>query len=285
MFKPIQNKGKMVTRKEALIYTLCAGLPFGATLTCMGMQDEDEAPKITIEQGEQPKEHKEKELKLKESPDCDKFFIDEEYAQFPYAKVYGYVIQEEDPRNVKRFQREVVEEFNDCDEADVYKKVTPDLVTDRGLHRLRKIVPGKKVLLLVDVKGAKTKPEIRQLPDLTEKNYKKEVVDSDIPVVVEVHAWWCAPCKKLEMMIERNLMPKYDGKVGFAKIEHYGMNGEGDLGSEGRLRRKAIAKHTPADIDSYPALIFVDGGRVKHVHRGKIEEGELSDLIDKTFGL
>ena len=53
---------------------------------------------------------------------------------------------------------------------------------------------------------------------VTEANFEAQVLKSEIPVVVDFWAEWCAPCKLLEPIIDQ-LADEYEGKVKFAKID------------------------------------------------------------------
>ncbi len=48
-------------------------------------------------------------------------------------------------------------------------------------------------------------------------SFKEKVLNASMPVVVDVWAPWCKPCKKIEPVIER-LSDKFDGQVLFAKL-------------------------------------------------------------------
>jgi len=58
---------------------------------------------------------------------------------------------------------------------------------------------------------------------LTSENFEREVLQSDIPVVVDFWAAWCGPCRMVAPVIEE-LAQEYAGKVKFAKlnVDDYG---------------------------------------------------------------
>ncbi len=52
---------------------------------------------------------------------------------------------------------------------------------------------------------------------LTSENFEKEVMGSDIPVLVDFWAAWCGPCRMLAPVIEE-IAKEYDGKVKVGKV-------------------------------------------------------------------
>jgi len=54
--------------------------------------------------------------------------------------------------------------------------------------------------------------------ELTQENYEKEVIQSDLPVLVDFWGIRCARCMTLMPAVEK-LAGEYDGKVKFGKVD------------------------------------------------------------------
>lgn len=59
--------------------------------------------------------------------------------------------------------------------------------------------------------------ESKPLLHLQGKDFDKEVLQSDLPTVVDFYADWCGPCRMVSPVIE-SLSEEYVGKVKFVKI-------------------------------------------------------------------
>lgn len=53
--------------------------------------------------------------------------------------------------------------------------------------------------------------------ELNEKNFDEEVLQSDIPVMVDFWAAWCGPCRMLAPVVEQ-LAEDFEGRVKVAKL-------------------------------------------------------------------
>ena len=54
--------------------------------------------------------------------------------------------------------------------------------------------------------------------EITDATFLDEVVNSDVPVVIDFWAEWCGPCKMIAPIVEE-LAGEYEGKVKFAKMD------------------------------------------------------------------
>ncbi len=53
---------------------------------------------------------------------------------------------------------------------------------------------------------------------VTDQTFEAEVVNSDLPVLVDFWADWCQPCKMIAPIVDE-LSDEYDGKVKFTKVD------------------------------------------------------------------
>ncbi len=53
---------------------------------------------------------------------------------------------------------------------------------------------------------------------VTDDNFEKEVLQSDIPVLVDFWAEWCVPCKMVEPVVDQ-IAQEYAGKLKIGKVD------------------------------------------------------------------
>jgi thioredoxin 1 len=53
---------------------------------------------------------------------------------------------------------------------------------------------------------------------VTDDNFDREVLQSDIPVLVDFWAEWCVPCKMVEPVVDQ-IAQEYEGKLKIGKVD------------------------------------------------------------------
>jgi thioredoxin 1 len=98
--------------------------------------------------------------------------------------------------------------------------------------------------------------------DVTDAEFEKEVLQSEIPVLVDFWAAWCGPCRALAPVVDE-LAKQYNGKLKVAKMD---------------VDRNNI---TPGKygIRGIPALLLFKGGKVAEQIVGFVPK----DTIDKSI--
>ncbi len=108
--------------------------------------------------------------------------------------------------------------------------------------------------------------------ELTNANWQKEVVESDIPVFVDFTASWCPPCRMFAPTVN-SLADRYKGKIKVAKF---------DVGDQSMNKARDITARY--GIKAIPhVLIFKGGERPYHEFRGLTPEDELAEVFDKLL--
>jgi thioredoxin 1 len=57
---------------------------------------------------------------------------------------------------------------------------------------------------------------MKNIVELTENTFEREVLQAGLPVVVDFYAPWCGPCKMIAPLLEQ-LAADFDGKLKFTK--------------------------------------------------------------------
>jgi thioredoxin 1 len=98
---------------------------------------------------------------------------------------------------------------------------------------------------------------------LTKENFKAEVLESKVPVLVDFWASWCAPCRMVGPMVEQ-IADEYLGK---AKVGKVNTEEQPDLAGE-------------YGVISLPTLIFFKGGKPVDQVIGALPKTAISKKMD-----
>lgn len=101
---------------------------------------------------------------------------------------------------------------------------------------------------------------------ITSMNYKTEVENSPVPVLLDFWAEWCGPCRMLAPELAA-AAEKYDGKIKVGKV---------NVDDESRLATKF-------GVVSIPMLVVIKGGKIVKTSVGYCTSDEISQLVDSVL--
>ena len=96
----------------------------------------------------------------------------------------------------------------------------------------------------------------------TSENFEEEVLKSGVPVLVDMFATWCGPCKMMAPVIAQ-LAQEYEGKVKVGKLD---IDENSDI----------VAQYK---IMSVPTFLVIKDGEVKAKLIGAVSKEELEEAI------
>ena len=104
------------------------------------------------------------------------------------------------------------------------------------------------------------------LVQISDKTFASEVLNSDLPVLVEFWATWCGPCRSISPIVEQ-LATEFSGKVKVTKLN---------------------VDESPATPSQYgvrgiPTLILFRGGKILDQIIGAVPKARLKALIEKAL--
>ncbi|UCG93787.1 MAG: thioredoxin [Candidatus Aerophobus sp.] len=101
---------------------------------------------------------------------------------------------------------------------------------------------------------------------LTDQTWDNEVLNSDLPVIVDFWAEWCAPCSMIAPVVEQ-MSEEYEGKIKVGKL-----NVDENQVTAGKYQIMAI-----------PTLLFFNGGRLVDRVAGVVPKKILVEKIEKIL--
>ena len=98
--------------------------------------------------------------------------------------------------------------------------------------------------------------------EITKENFENEVLQSELPVLVDFWAAWCGPCRMLSPTVEE-LSGQYAGKAKFGKVN---VDEQPELAMAFR-------------VSSIPTLILFRGGRPADSSVGVVPKQAIEKML------
>ncbi len=99
-----------------------------------------------------------------------------------------------------------------------------------------------------------------------DSSFNEEVLNSELPVLVDFWAPWCAPCKAIAPLLDE-VAQSYNGKIKVVKV---------DIEQNNQVAMKF-------GIRSIPSLMIFKGGNIEATQIGGVSKAQLEQFIDKNI--
>lgn len=98
---------------------------------------------------------------------------------------------------------------------------------------------------------------------VTDANFESEVLQADLPVLVDYWAEWCGPCKMIAPVLD-SLADEYAGKLKICKMD---VDANKDIPAKFGIR-------------GIPTLMVFKGGNAEATKVGALSKKQLEDFLD-----
>ena len=105
-----------------------------------------------------------------------------------------------------------------------------------------------------------------QIHHVTDDSFKTEVLNSDLPVLVDYWAEWCGPCKMIAPILDE-IASEYSGKLKIAKL-----NIDENQGTPPKFGIRGI-----------PTLMLFKSGNAEATKVGALSKSQLTTFIDSNI--
>ena len=104
------------------------------------------------------------------------------------------------------------------------------------------------------------------IKNVTDDSFQNDVIDSNLPVLVDFWATWCGPCKAIAPVLDE-LASTYDGKIRICK---YDIDASSEMASR-------------FGVSAVPTLLLFKNGEVVDQNIGMAPRPKLEGLISRNI--
>lgn len=101
-----------------------------------------------------------------------------------------------------------------------------------------------------------------KVPYISDAEFKKEVLEADVPVLLDFTAAWCQPCKAIAPLLDQ-LVDQHGEKIKIRKID---------------IDQNMEVPHT-FGVQSIPTLLLFKGGKMIGKSVGAVSKARLDDFV------
>lgn len=102
--------------------------------------------------------------------------------------------------------------------------------------------------------------------EFTDQNFETDVLQADVPVLIDFWATWCGPCKAIAPVIEE-IAAEYENKVKVGKV---------DVDQNQNTAMKF-------GVRSIPTLLLINNGKVANQIVGAVPKENITKVLDEAL--